>query len=137
MGFLENFFGVKKSNRKKRIQAPTSPPPGSVIAGQEFAYGPDDIIADRYKVVKVLSGGMGVVYLCADMARQERPVALKMFKPEYLSSRKVRDRFLREGTIWVGLDHPNIVRAYGVERIGDGREVYLILEWVAAEGRQG
>jgi tetratricopeptide (TPR) repeat protein len=136
LGFLENFFGVKKSKGKKRIQAPTAAPPGSVIARQKFAYGPDNVITGRYKVVTVLSGGMGVVYLCADLERQERPVALKMFKPEYLSSRKVRDRFLREGTIWMGLSHPNIVRAYGVERIGDGREVYLILEWVAAaEGK--
>ena len=26
--------------------------------------------------------------------------------------------------------HPNIVQAYRVERIGDGREVYLVLEWI-------
>ena len=29
--------------------------------------------------------------------------------------------------------HPHIVRAYSVERIGDGREVYLVLELVAKE----
>ncbi|HUM69458.1 MAG TPA: protein kinase, partial [Chloroflexota bacterium] len=33
--------------------------------------------------------------------------------------------------MWVEMGkHPNIVQAYRVERIGDGREVYLVLEWV-------
>jgi serine/threonine protein kinase len=80
---------------------------------------------------------MGIVYLCFDHEDQ-RPVALKTFKPEYLPDRAARDRFLREGTTWVNLGrHPHIVRAYGVERVGDGREVYLVLELVAEEqGRE-
>ena len=42
------------------------------------------VVANRYEVVKSRAGGMGVVYLCLD--RQENsPVALKTFKPEYLS----------------------------------------------------
>jgi len=101
-------------------------------------YKSDTLIAGRYRVAgKPLMGGMGIVYLCEDM-QEDRPVALKTFRPEFLRDRAARDRFLREGTTWVGLGrHPHIVRAYRVERIGDGREVYLVLELVAKEpGRE-
>ncbi len=96
------------------------------------------LIAGRYEVVHKLAGGMGLVYLCRDYQTRQL-VALKTFKPEYLSHRTARDLFLREGTMWVELGiHPHIVRAYRVERIGDGREVYLVSEWVVQpQGRDG
>lgn len=96
---------------------------------------PDDqddlpLLAGRYQVVSKMSGGMGVVYLCRDI-KSDQPIALKTFKPEYLSHRVARDLFLREGTMWVEIGaHPHIVRAYRVERWGDGREVYLVMEWI-------
>ena len=94
-------------------------------------------IARRYEVVTTLTGGMGIVYLCRDHATNQA-VALKTFKPEYLSHRLARDLFLREGTMWVELgSHPHIVRAHRVERIGDGREVYLVLEWVVEPKGKG
>src|SRR6266446_9085869 len=70
-------------------------------------------IAGNYEVAsRPLTGGMGIVYLCFDHAEQ-RPVALKTFKPEYLPDRAARDRFLREGDTWIKLGrHPHIVRAY-------------------------
>jgi tetratricopeptide (TPR) repeat protein len=100
-------------------------------------------IAGRYEVVEgpgekpSLEGGMGLVYLCNDLV-ENRPVALKTFKPDLLRDRTARDRFLREGTAWVGLgSHAHIVRCYTVARIGYGREVYLVLELIGkAQGRQ-
>jgi serine/threonine protein kinase len=60
-------------------------------------------IANRYEVAgRPLMGGMGIVYICFDHG-ENRPVALKTFRPEYLSDRAARDRFLREGTAWVDL----------------------------------
>jgi len=95
---------------------------------------PGTLVAGRYEIAsRPLMGGMGIVYLCLDR-REDRPVALKTFRPEYLPDRAARDRFLREGTTWMNLGrHTHIVHAYGVERIGDGREVYLVLELVAKE----
>ncbi|PID85568.1 MAG: hypothetical protein CSA11_10490 [Chloroflexi bacterium] len=102
--------------------------PGISIEPETFSQKP--ILAERYEVIHKLVGGMGLVYLCLDIPTNEL-VALKTFKPEYLSHRMARDLFLREGTMWVELgSHPNIVRANRVERIGDGREVYLVLEWI-------
>jgi len=44
-------------------------------------------IAGRYEVAgQPLLGGMGVVYLCFDH-QEQRPVALKTFRPEYLPDR--------------------------------------------------
>jgi serine/threonine protein kinase len=103
-----------------------------------------DVIANRYLVVKgpgedpSLKGGMGSVYLCADQAEDGRPVALKTFHQRFLSDRGVRDRFLRECDIWVQLGrHPHIVRAHQVLHVGDGREMYMVSDWVAAaEGKR-
>jgi len=54
-------------------------------------------IAGRYEVAGApLLGGMGIVYLCFDH-QEQRAVALKTFKPEYLPDRAARDRFLQEG----------------------------------------
>ena len=133
MQILGSFFGKRGSEkgRGNLLSPPPIPPELERAPDEEYPYHPGDYIAGRYEVVKIASGGMSVVYFCADQSQQQRPLALKTFKPAYLSSPKIRDNFLREGTIWVGLAHPNIVRAYRVERLGDGREVYLVLEWIA------
>ena len=91
---------------------------------------PKELIVGRYEVVQTLSGGMGLVHLCRDHI-EGRPVALKTFKPEFLSHVGARDLFLREGTMWVQIGrHPHIVRAHRVERNTDGLEVYLVLSWI-------
>ena len=89
------------------------------------------IIANRYKVIKTVSGGMGVVYLCVDTAQDNFPVALKTFKSEYLPDQNTRERFMREAAIWVEIGwHPNIVQAYRVEYVTSTHGVYLVLEMV-------
>ena len=99
-------------------------PPGTRIGQYEVAGRP-------------LVGGMGIVYLCLDR-EEDRPVALKTFKPECLPDRAARDRFLREGTHWVDLGrHPHVVRCYRVFQPENAIEVYLVLELVAKEqGRE-
>jgi tetratricopeptide (TPR) repeat protein len=101
-------------------------------------YPPGARIAGCYEVAgRPMMGGMGIVYVCLDL-EEDRPVALKTFRPEYLPDRAARDRFLREGTHWVDLGAcPHIVRCYGVLRTDVGDEVYLVLELVAREqGRE-
>jgi len=89
------------------------------------------IIANRYKVIKTLSGGMGIVYLCVDTKQESFPVALKTFKSEYLPDQNARERFMREAAIWVEIGwHPNIVQAYRVEYVTLTHAVYIVLEMV-------
>lgn len=97
-------------------------------------YPPGTRIAGQYEVAgRPLVGGMGIVYLCFDHEEQ-RPVALKTFKPKYLPDRAARDRFLREGTTWISLGrHPHIVSAYEVERVADEQGIYLVLELVTKD----
>jgi tetratricopeptide (TPR) repeat protein len=98
---------------------------------------PGTRIAGRYEVAgRPLLGGMGIVYLCHDR-QEDRALALKTFKPEYLPDPAARERFLQEGSTWVELGaHPHIVRCHQVLRLDDGREVYLVLELVTrAKGR--
>ena len=99
-------------------------------------YAPGTRIAGRYEIAsRPLVGGMGIVYICLDR-EEDRPVALKTFKPEYLPNRAARDRFLWEGTTWVDLGaHPHVVRCYDVLYIDP--EVYLVLELVAKEPGRG
>lgn len=108
----------------------TKPPIPPAVLPPEGEGQARTFIADRYEVINKLVGGMGLVYLCRDHLTSTL-VALKTFKPEYMSNRAARDLFLREGTMWVELGrHPHIVQAYRVERIGNGREIYLVLEWI-------
>jgi tetratricopeptide (TPR) repeat protein len=96
-------------------------------------YTSGSLINDRYEVARTLEGGMGIVYLCMDH-EEDRPVALKTFKLEFLPNREARDLFLREGTVWMDLgNNAHIVRCYGVEQVGYGNEIFLVLEQVGKE----
>jgi serine/threonine protein kinase/tetratricopeptide (TPR) repeat protein len=68
-------------------------------------------LADRYRIEEELGrGGMGVVYRAWDV-RHERPVALKVVRPE-LGSVLAAERFLREIQLAAKLQHPHIVPLY-------------------------
>jgi serine/threonine protein kinase len=89
------------------------------------------IIANRYKVKQEITGGMGVIYLCADAEQNNLPVVLKTCKPQYSSNKNVLAQFLRESVIWVEIGwHPNIVQAYRAEYDPTSQELYLVLEMV-------
>lgn len=80
---------------------------------------------------RIGSGGMSTVYLGTDEVL-ERPVAIKVLKPEHVGS-DVGARFRREGRTAARLSHPNIVQVYdaGEDEL-DGREVsYIVMEHVS------
>ncbi|OGO13641.1 MAG: hypothetical protein A2Y53_07545 [Chloroflexi bacterium RBG_16_47_49] len=88
-------------------------------------------IDNKYQVLKVLTGGMGIVYLCLDKEQDDFPVALKTIKPEFLANPDARNKFLREANIWIQLGlHPNIVHAYKVEYFPEKHETYIVTEFI-------
>jgi len=65
-------------------------------------------LADRYRLDRELGrGGMAVVYRAHDL-RHDRPVALKLLRPE-LAATLGAERFLREIRFAARLQHPNIL----------------------------
>lgn len=79
---------------------------------------PPDLVADRYRLVKMLgSGGMGVVWQAWD-ERLHRTVALKMLRPQPDLSDEEREvatkRATREARISAGLHHPHAVPVFDV-----------------------
>jgi tetratricopeptide (TPR) repeat protein len=91
-------------------------------------------IANRYEVAgRPLLGGIGLVYLCFDH-KEQRPVALKTFKPAHLADPAACERRMAEGNAWIRLgQHPHIVRCHTVFEDSPQPEVYLVLELVAKE----
>ncbi len=74
----------------------------------------------------VAKGGMGEVILSTD--DRGLPIALKTILESYQQSEKFRDMFIREAEITFCLDHPNIVRAYRFEKLGN--RLVMALEWL-------
>jgi serine/threonine protein kinase/WD40 repeat protein len=90
--------------QSRRLTAPL--PPG--LAGH-----PD------YEVIRELGhGGMGVVYLARNTL-MDRLEVLKVVGSHLMNRREVVDRFLGEIRNAAQLEHPNIVTAYAVLRLGE------------------
>jgi serine/threonine protein kinase len=65
-------------------------------------------LAGRYRLEHQIGrGGMAIVYLAHDL-RHDRPVALKVLRPE-LAAALGSERFLREIRLTARLDHPHIL----------------------------
>ena len=87
----------------------------------------------RYLSRFSIEGGMGIVIACRDRLTGHK-VALKTFKPKYLSLRVVREHFLDEASNWILLGrHPNLVSAHEIIQIGNPPQPCLVLDWI--EGR--
>jgi serine/threonine protein kinase len=62
-------------------------------------------------------GGMGTVYK-AEQRLLERPVVLKVIRPELVANADVVQRFQREARLAARLAHPNVVTVYEAEEVG-------------------
>jgi len=58
-------------------------------------------------------GGMGEVYLAYDV-RYGRRIALKRIRPDLITQKQLRNRFLREARITSQLTHPSIIPIYSM-----------------------
>ena len=82
----------------------------------------------RYEIQEVIGvGGMAVVYKAYDSI-DDRIVAVKILKEEYLANEEFRRRFKNESKAIAVLSHPNIVKVYNVS-YGD-RLQYIVMEYV-------
>lgn len=82
----------------------------------------------RYEIQEIVGvGGMSVVYKAYDNI-DDRIVAVKILKDEFLANEEFRRRFKNESKAIAVLSHPNIVRVYDVN-FGE-RLQYIVMEYV-------
>lgn len=89
----------------------------------------------KYRLLSLLGkGGMSSVYL-AEHVLMRRRCAIKVLPAKRVDDSSYLGRFHREAQAVASLDHPNIVRAYDVDKEVDGQtEIhFLVMEYV--EGR--
>jgi hypothetical protein len=84
---------------------------------------PGDVVADRFRIVRLLGmGGMGVVYHAHDV-ELDVDVALKLLRPELASRPDAFERFRQELLLARQVSSPHVVRIHDLVRHG---EVWLI-----------
>jgi eukaryotic-like serine/threonine-protein kinase len=72
-------------------------------------------------------GGMGEVYM-ATQTSLNRPVALKVLRPDFLMKPVYVERFKSEALAGAKLNHPNIVHVYAIGNVGDVH--FIAMEYV-------
>jgi len=76
------------------------------------AFGHPPLRLGQIQVVRVLQGGMGLVYLCVQPDHGDAEVAIKRPFPQLCTDDAVIAAFREECTLWMRLgEHPNVVRA--------------------------
>jgi serine/threonine protein kinase len=97
---------------------------------------PVGFVLDRkYRIERELGhGGMGNVFLATHLGT-ERPVALKIIRPEFSANPEYLSRFKREAIAAGKLRHPNIVNVtdFGIAPFGNRSAAYLVMEYLTGE----
>jgi uncharacterized protein YjbI with pentapeptide repeats/serine/threonine protein kinase len=85
------------------------------------------LLTDRYEIVRPIGrGGVGEVYEGRQVAL-DRPVAIKVLRPELTQNAAAVARFEREARTTCRLHHPNVVTVFDVDVADDGHR-FLIME---------
>src|SRR5271154_6712925 len=87
-----------------------------------------DVLAGRYEILQLLGeGGMGSVYKAMDR-ELDRPVALKLIRPELAANPAILARFKQELLLAHQVTHKNVIRIYD---LGDADGVkFISMEFV-------
>lgn len=86
------------------------------------------ILGNRYEIIEELGGGgMAIVYKGHDKFLN-RPVTIKILRPEFTVDKDFIARFQREAQAIARLSHPNIVSIYDVGQ--EDNIHYLVMEYV-------
>src|SRR5580698_7440630 len=113
----------------KPVERPAKSSFGNRFAAPVLQIG--EVLAGRYEILELLGeGGMGAVYKAQDR-ELDRPVALKLIRPELASNPGILARFKQELLLSRQVTHKNVIRIYD---LGDADGVkFITMEFV--EGR--
>ena len=90
-----------------------------------------DVLGGRYEILQLLGeGGMGAVYKAMDR-ELDRPVALKLIRPQLASNPSILARFKQELLLAHQVTHKNVIRIYD---FGDADGVkFITMEFVEGQ----
>src|SRR5262249_25253504 len=90
------------------------------------------VIANKYRLDRLLGeGGVGRVF-AAHQLGLERPVAVKILQPELARDAAALERFRREARVVASLTSELVVRVHDVDELPTG-EPYLVIELLDGE----
>ena len=88
------------------------------------------LVEARYRLDKrIAAGGVGQVWRATDLLL-ERPVAVKVLRPEYADHPDTLDRFRKEARNAGLLTHPHVAQVFDYGPGGAGCPPYLVMEFV-------
>ncbi len=90
--------------------------------------GRSSFFLDRYKLICLLGRGEAGGVFLGEHVTMNRRVAIKTLSRDVSKDSGSLERFLAEARTIAALDHPNIVRAYSVDKMGN--RFYLVMEYV-------
>jgi len=78
------------------------------------------ILDDRYRLdERIAAGGVGQVWRATDLLL-ERPVAVKVLRPEYSDHPETLERFRKEARNAGALNNPHVAQVYDYGPVGPG-----------------
>ncbi len=122
-------------------QVDVTPPPRSPSGGPARFQGgatvlqTGDVLGGRYEILQLLGeGGMGAVYKAMDR-ELDRPVALKLIRPQLAANPSILARFKQELLLAHQVTHKNVIRIYD---FGDADGVkFITMEFVEGQDLRG
>ena len=88
------------------------------------------ILDDRYRLdQRIAAGGVGQVWQATDLLL-ERPVAVKVLRPEYADHPETLERFRKEARNAGALSHPHVAQVYDYGPASASWPPYLVMEFV-------
>src|SRR5437016_4353742 len=123
----------KKQSSQEVASAPTLVQSGG--RGGPAAFRAGDVVAGRYKIVRLVAqGGMGQVYEAQDQELGER-IALKTVRAEIADDPGAIERFKREIHLSRRVTHPNVCRIFdvGFHNGAAGKSTFLTMELLEGE----
>jgi hypothetical protein len=98
-----------------------------IAAADHRVYQRGEMIDGKYTVVRVLTGGFGLIYFCCSRA-SFGPLVIKTILPELLPTSSVRNSFRREADAWIRVgEHNHLARALYVGDLDDCLAIHFEL----------
>jgi serine/threonine protein kinase len=95
----------------------------------------DDLLIDKtvkhYQIDELLGrGGMGVVYRARD-TKLNRPVAIKVLKPDLTADSDKLQRFIQEARSAAAITHPAIAQVYDIDTVDE--TTFIVMEFIEGQ----